>query len=712
MAEADHRLPRPAPRLRRTAGGGRAAAEAAPTGGDRNHRTARRPPSGVRAGKVRILDRAGPAWPGLIRCARAPASPATRRGDDGSGRERTPPPGVVERSAPGAAARPSEGEAINTSRTREESDAHYRTARLLHDQDGPLEEVAGHLLAAEPEGRDWVAGALRAAARLAAARGDSETAVAYLRRALREPPSSGPEILLTELGRAEAPAYPAAAVRHLSASLDALTTAPERLAVVPVLADALERCQRGCQAAELLDREARSLTTGDRPPEEASFSLDNAVFGLRLQRVLIELEDLTKRPWTGRGTTGLPAGDDRIRERAVAAVQSALTVGRPADAATVAAYARDALDGPLPQDDVITRAMALGVLALVWCDQLTETARILDRLSEQTQWCDAAAARTLIAMGRYEVAYRSGDLAAALDAGRRWLDLASASHGNPMIPLALAGVLRVLLETGRREEAEPLLARAERERYGDVWQWTHLLEARARLRLADGEHAAALDDLLECGRRQTAWQQDNPAILPWRSLAALAHRALGRSDRAARLARQELEQAEAWGAPRTLGISLRTVAVTVRGREGLKQLETSVGLLEEAGATLEQARSLVEYGTLRYEAGHARLGRETARRGLELARQCGAEGLADLARERLQTFGARPRRAHTVGASALTDRERRVAVLAARGLTNREIADTLFITQRTVENHLTSGFRKLGITRRRELAPLLDDEPS
>lgn len=597
------------------------------------------------------------------------------------------------------------GEAINTSRTRNASDAHYRTARLLHDRDGPLEEVAGQLLATEPGSRDWVVGALRAAARLAAARGDSERTVAYLRRALREPPSSGQEILLAELGRAEAPAHPAAAVRHLSASLDALTTVPARLEVVPVLADALERCRRGCQAAELLDREARLLTAGDRAP-------DDAAFGMRLQRVLIELADVNKRPWAGGEPAGLPSGGDRTRERAAVAVQSALAAGRPADAATVVAYARDALDGPLPQDDVITRAMALGVLALVWCDQLAETTQILDRLAEQTQWCDAAAAQTLISMGRCEVAYRGGSLPAALDAGRRWLDLASASHGNPMIPLALAGVLRVLLETGRREEAESLLVLAEHERYGDVWQWTHLLEARARMRLADGDHADALADLLECGRRQTAWQQDNPAILPWRSLAALAHRALGRADRAARLAHQELEQAEAWGAPRTLGISLRTVAVTVRGREGLKQVETSVGLLEEAGARVEQARSLVEYGTLRFEAGHVRLGRETARRGLDLARQCGAVGLADLARERLRAFGARPRRTHMVGISALTDRERRVAVLAARGLTNREIADTLFITQRTVENHLTSGFRKLGITGRRELAPLLDDEPS
>ncbi|MGW2740977.1 LuxR C-terminal-related transcriptional regulator [Streptomyces sp. NPDC001450] len=611
---------------------------------------------------------------------------------------------AVERLARDAAVRPSKGVVINTPDLHNGSCSHYRAARLLHDQDRPLEQVAGHLLGAEPAGRDWVVGALRAAARLASARGDSERAVAYLRRALREPPSSGQDVLLAELGRVEAPAHPAAAVRHLSASLNALTTPAARLEVVPVLADVLERGQRGCQAAELLEREARSLTMADRPR-------DDAVFGLRLQRVLIEMQDLDKRPWMGERLAGLSADGDRTRERAVAALRSALAAGHLSEAATVASYARDALEGSLPQDDVVTRAIAPAALALAWCDRLEEMSGILDRLSEQTQWHDADATRTLVSMGRCEAAYRTGCLPSALDAGRRWLDLVSASRGNPMLPLAVAGVLRVLLETGRREEAEPLLILADPERYGNVWQWTHLLEARARMRLADGDFAGALEDLLECGRRQIAWQRDNPAILAWRSLAALAHLALGRSGQAARLAHQELEQAQAWGTPRTLGISLRTVAVTVRGRQGLTQLEASVGLLEEAGAMLEQARSLVEYGTLRFEAGHARLAREMARRGLELARQCGAVGLADLARERLRVFGARPRRAHAVGAPALTDSERRVAVLAARGLTNREIAETLFITRRTVENHLTSGFRKLGITGRRELAPLLDNEP-
>ena len=95
------------------------------------------------------------------------------------------------------------------------------------------------------------------------------------------------------------------------------------------------------------------------------------------------------------------------------------------------------------------------------------------------------------------------------------------------------------------------------------------------------------------------------------------------------------------------------------------------------------------------------------RRGLELAAQCGATPVADLARTELYAAGGRPKRSSLSGPDSLTPSERRVAELAADGQGNREIAQTLFVTPRTVEFHLTSVYRKLGISSRAGLAESL-----
>ncbi len=95
------------------------------------------------------------------------------------------------------------------------------------------------------------------------------------------------------------------------------------------------------------------------------------------------------------------------------------------------------------------------------------------------------------------------------------------------------------------------------------------------------------------------------------------------------------------------------------------------------------------------------------RRALDLAQRCGAAPLAEAARQELLATGARPRRTALTGPDALTSTERQVAGLAAEGLSNRQIAQHLFVTLPTVETHLRHAFRKLGITSRGELAAQL-----
>src|SRR5205814_8672253 len=96
--------------------------------------------------------------------------------------------------------------------------------------------------------------------------------------------------------------------------------------------------------------------------------------------------------------------------------------------------------------------------------------------------------------------------------------------------------------------------------------------------------------------------------------------------------------------------------------------------------------------------------REPLREALELARACGADAIAARAHDELVTAGARPRRDPTESRSNLTASELRVARLAAEGMTNREIAQALFVTENTIETHLRSVFRKLEIRSRSQLA--------
>jgi DNA-binding CsgD family transcriptional regulator len=92
---------------------------------------------------------------------------------------------------------------------------------------------------------------------------------------------------------------------------------------------------------------------------------------------------------------------------------------------------------------------------------------------------------------------------------------------------------------------------------------------------------------------------------------------------------------------------------------------------------------------------------------LELANRLGARELESSVREELAVAGARPRRTSQTGAEALTAAELRTARLAAQGMTNREIAENLFVTPKTVEYHLRNAFMKLSVTSRRELQSAL-----
>ncbi len=220
----------------------------------------------------------------------------------------------------------------------------------------------------------------------------------------------------------------------------------------------------------------------------------------------------------------------------------------------------------------------------------------------------------------------------------------------------------------------------------------------------------ALDDFLEGGRRHRAFRIENPAVLAWRSEAALAHAALGQAEPAQALASEEVELARAFGAPRALGVGLRALGLVTGGDRGISVLRDAVRTLQASEARLEHARALVDLGSALRRAQQRMEARSSLRLGLDLADRCQATALAERAQKELAATGARPRRRSLAGPSSLTASERRIAEMASTGMTNNQIAQSLFVTLRTVEMHLSNVYRKLRIASRASLGEALREK--
>jgi DNA-binding CsgD family transcriptional regulator len=233
------------------------------------------------------------------------------------------------------------------------------------------------------------------------------------------------------------------------------------------------------------------------------------------------------------------------------------------------------------------------------------------------------------------------------------------------------------------------------------------LQMRAQLHAANGETNGALEDLFACGRLEQEWDVRTPAFSTWRADAVPLLETLGRTDEAQALAQEELDRCRAYGAPVPLAAALRARGLIEPGDAGIALLEQALVELRRSSARLERALALLELGIATRRAGRRAEARKPLQEALELAAACGADAIASRAHDELIAAGARPRRDPVESRSHLTASELRVARMAAEGMTNRAIAQALFLTENTIETHLRSVFRKMGIRSRSQLARAL-----
>jgi DNA-binding CsgD family transcriptional regulator len=342
-------------------------------------------------------------------------------------------------------------------------------------------------------------------------------------------------------------------------------------------------------------------------------------------------------------------------------------------------------------------------LVLLWADALEDATQVATAVMDWAQQHGSLPAFAMAARLRAYAWWLRGSLAEAEADATSALEHAELP-GFP--PYGYGALANVLIARGKPSEAEEVLRKAPFES-GSTRAVFYYLQARARLRAATQRPEEALEDFVACGRLEQEWDIRTPAFCSWRAEAAPLLAGLDRRDEALRLGREELERCRAFGAATPLGVALRSLGMLEAGAGGLASLEQATAVLAGSPARLEHARAQLELGAALRRAGRRADARAPLRLALDCARECGADAFAARAHDELVAAGARPRRDPLESRSRLTASELRVARMAADGMTNREIAQALFLTENTIQTHLRAAFRKLGIGSRSQLARAL-----
>jgi DNA-binding CsgD family transcriptional regulator len=574
---------------------------------------------------------------------------------------------------------------------------HREAARLLAADGVDAERLTPHLLEAPTTADPWVVATLRSAAQSTVARGAPGAAARLLRRALAEPPAAADRTaVLLATGIAEAQAGDARAVHHLRSAAESASDPATRAQAALTLAPILGLAGHLGEGVDVL-RGVLGDVAGDgelrRRIEVEVVNLARLDVSLRplALELLGRFEGAALEPGPAAcmvlanlATESLARGESRaealdLAERALAGgwlLTSPIMYGLAANAIMITGrYAA----AHAAWDDFIFHARPRGDLpALAWGHAFRAGAH----------WRAGRLTETL------------ADAQVALEVGP--------AHGLPLAAgFAVAFQLEALVLRGDLAEARAALATMPNS--GEQLQDTLRLSARGRLRLAEGRPRQGLEVLRMVGRLLERWHVPNEAMAPWRADATLALVALGERDEARELAAVAVGAARRWGDPWLLGQALRAAALAGPAGGRRAGLEEAVAVLRPSEARLELARALVELGAAARQDGDDAVARELLREALDHATRCAAPAVADRARTELVLAGGRPRRPASTGREALTATEERVARLAAHGPTNREVAQALFVTEKTVEAHLASCYRKLGIRARGELAARLDE---
>ncbi|ANY10582.1 helix-turn-helix transcriptional regulator [Pseudonocardia sp. HH130630-07] len=578
-----------------------------------------------------------------------------------------------------------------------------RGARVLSDAGRPAESVAAVLLALPEISEPWMADVLLEAATAAGHRGAQPAVARYLAPVLQARPHDVG--VRMRLAAALGQTAPDEAVRQLREALDLAPDLPTRARVAVQLAMTSLAVQQAPEGARILQDVLDALDTAadtDSGPEatELRTHVEAAllVAGLDEKSTVAETIARLRRMSVPAGRT--PAERQKLAMMTVAKAME----GDGADAAVEMARRVLLVD----EATLGGWAVLASSLVLRLADEVEESTAVLDRLVTQSRRQASAWTYSLAIGTRSANQLLVGDLAGAEDDAQAALDVAEqeAWRGNTVVPtIALASVRHL---QGSPEEALALLDGLSRPRLEDfAWEYHLYLMTRAGASADTGDVEVALALYRRCGQSLDAAGIANPMLAPWWAHAAVLLADTGRAAAARGMVELGEQSAARWGTARSRGLALIARGVITPGPGGPELLDEAVAVLENSPARMELILAYLRLGRAVLELGYPEAAREHLRHAATLAARCGALRAATAARELLVRAGGRMRRPTGSPLDPLTGAERRVVALAVDGARNREIAEALFITLRTVEVHLTSAFRKLGVADRAGLAQIV-----
>lgn len=574
---------------------------------------------------------------------------------------------------------------------------HLRAAHALDAVGASAERIASQLQLAPRSGDQWVAEMALQAGVDALRHGAPDAAVDHLKRALEEPIADDRrravlEPLAGALFNVDAPAS-IAVLSELAADHDDPRAAAElRVAQVQALAltDHWEEAARLCRHLE-------QELPGEQADQVAMFQAIRSVctiFGASDSEGYHLLDAIRT-----------PAEDQAMGFRMRAGQAALMWMYNDATAQQAGDLAASAIqsDPSVLAEHTLIAVAPLYVLALADRDECME---IWEAARTESHRSGSVILHVTIGMWLGIINHRRGDLTAAISGLRDSLVFAERwGTGEEARRYARTSLALAFLDAGDLEQARAQLRDAKPPGLSNSLSALLWFHAHAWVLVAEGRFADALAASEEIEQRAVTWIRQ-PIGFDWNLPRAVALHRLDRADEARAAAEEAVALGRSWGSPGMLGPALRVLG-EVQGNDGLDDLRESVAVLEAGPAAIQLTRSLIQLGSTLRRTGEVTDARKPLERAYELAIACGSPGLAESARVELAASGVRRLVGDTGGAAGLTPSERRVADLAAEGRTNREIAQELFVTPKTVEVHLSAAYRKLGISSRRELADAL-----